>query len=90
MEFEWDPKKAEKNQKKHGITFHEAATIFGDPLSLTFDDPDHTFDEYRYLTFGISRFHRMLIVSHSHRGEKIRIISARLMTSHEKKIYEEE
>jgi uncharacterized protein len=89
MEFEWDPGKAEANQQKHGINFHEAATVFGDPLAITFTDPDHSHDEDRYLTFGLSRFNRMLVVSHTHREAKLRIINARLMTRQERRIYEE-
>lgn len=89
MEFEWDPKKAEANKRKHGIGFHEAATIFGDPLAITFADPDHSLDKVRYLTFGLSRFNQMVVVSHTQRGEKLRIISARLMTRQERNLYEE-
>jgi uncharacterized protein len=89
MEFEWDPKKAEANKRKHGISFHQAATIFGDPLAITFADQDHSLDEDRYITFGLSRFNQMVVVSHAQRGEKLRIISARLMTRQERKIYEE-
>ncbi len=89
MEFEWDPKKAAANKRKHGITFHEAATVFGDPLAITFADPDHSVDEERYLTFGLSRFARLLVVSHADRGDRIRIISARIMIRHERSIYEE-
>ena len=88
MEFEWDPKKAEANKRNHGINFYEAATIFGDPLAITFTDPDHSHEEDRFLTFGLSRFNQMLVVSHSYRGEQLRIISARLMTRQERKIYE--
>jgi len=89
MEFEWDPAKAAVNERKHGITFLEAATIFGDPLAITFADPDHSVHEERYLTFGLSRLDRLLVVSHSDREGRIRIISARLMTRKEVKIYEE-
>ena len=89
MEFEWDPDKAAANEKKHGVTFLEAATIFGDPLAITFVDPDHSVNEQRYLTFGLSRFDRLLIVSHTDREGRIRIISARTMTRQEVKIYEE-
>ncbi|MFZ5448992.1 MAG: BrnT family toxin [Thermodesulfobacteriota bacterium] len=89
MEFEWDAKKAKANKQKHGITFHEAATVFGDPLAITFPDPDHSLDEDRYITIGMSRFNQMLIVSHSSRGETLRIISARRITRQERKIYEE-
>ena len=89
MEFEWDPEKAEANERKHGVSFHEGATIFGDPLAITFSDPDHSADEERELTFGLSKFDRRVVVSHTARGEKVRIISARLMTRQERKIYEE-
>jgi uncharacterized DUF497 family protein len=89
MEFEWDPDKAAANEKKHGVTFLEAATIFGDALAITFADPDHSVNEQRYLTFGLSRFGRLLIVSHTDREGRIRIISARVMTRPEVKIYEE-
>ena len=89
MEFEWDPDKAAANEKKHGVTFLEAATIFSDPLAITFVDPDHSVNEQRYLTFGLSRFDRLLIVSQTDREGRIRIISARTMTRQEVKIYEE-
>jgi uncharacterized protein len=89
MEFEWDPHKAEKNRHKHGVTFQEAATVFGDSLSVTFADIDHSADEQRYLTFGKSRFGRMLVVSHTDRRDHVRLISARPMTRQERKIYEE-
>jgi hypothetical protein len=89
MEFEWDPKKAAVNNHKHGVTFQEAATVFGDPLAVTFADIDHTVDEQRYLTFGKSRFDRLLVVSHTDRGNRVRLISARLMTRQERMIYEE-
>ncbi len=89
MEFTWDDKKAEINYKKYGVTFQEAATIFGDPLSITYDDPDHSTDEFRLITFGLSRFNRLLVISHAERENKMRIISARQMTKKEKKIYEE-
>lgn len=88
MEFEWDPKKAEANKRKHGVSFHEAATVFGDPLAITFADPDHSLDEKRYITFGLSIFNHLLVVSHTQRGEKYRVISARLMTRREKNVYE--
>ena len=89
MEFEWDTKKAERNKRKHGISFHDAATVFGDPLAITFVDPDHSISEERYLTFGLSRFNHFLVVSHAERGESVRIISARVMTRQERRIYEE-
>jgi uncharacterized DUF497 family protein len=89
MEFEWDPKKAEKNFKKHGITFQEAATVFGDPLAITFQDPDHSMEEDRQLTFGQSLQRRLIVVSHIKSGERTRIINARLMGRNERVIYEE-
>lgn len=88
MQFEWDERKAELNRQKHGITFHEAATDFGDPLAVTFQDPDHFVKEFRYITFDLSRFNHLLVVSHSDRPGTLRIISARRMTKNERKIYE--
>ncbi len=89
MQFEWDPKKAERNKQKHGVTFQEGATVFGDPLAITFADPDHSEDEERYLTFGLSSQKGLLVVSHTWRSNKTRIINARLTTGKERKIYEE-
>jgi uncharacterized DUF497 family protein len=89
MEFEWDPRKAEVNKRKHDVSFHEAATVFGDPLAITFIDPDHSIDEERDLTFGRSRFDWLLVISHADRKVRVRIISARLMTRQERRIYEE-
>lgn len=89
MEFEWDPKKAFANVQKHNVTFQEAATVFSDPLAITFEDPDHSTDEKRCITFGLSLQKRLLIVSHTERVYKTRIISARLMDRKERKIYEE-
>lgn len=89
MRFEWDFKKAEANLKKHGVTFQEAATVFGDPLAITFHDPDHSEEEGRYLTFGLSLQNRLVVISHTERAGKTRIISARLMDRKEKVIYEE-
>jgi uncharacterized DUF497 family protein len=88
MRFEWDRKKAEKNLKKNGVTFQEAATVFGDPLALTFHDPDHSFEEERQLTFGQTLQRRLVVVSHTRRGERTRIINARLMDRNERVIYE--
>jgi uncharacterized DUF497 family protein len=89
MKFEWDPKKATANVKKHGVTFQEAATIFGDPLAITFDDPDHSVSENRYITFGLSLQKRLIVVSHTERGDQTRVINARLMDRKERRIYEE-
>jgi len=90
MKFEWDPKKATVNVKKHGVTFQEAATIFGDPLAITFNDPDHSINENRYITFGLSFQKRLIVVSHTERGDRTRIINARLMDRKERRIYEED
>jgi uncharacterized DUF497 family protein len=89
MEFEWDPKKAGINKQKHGVTFQEGTTVFGDRLAMTFADPDHSEGEERYITFGVSTQKRLLVVSHTDRGSKTRIVSARLMTRKERTIYEE-
>lgn len=90
MEYEWDKRKANTNQQKHGVSFGEAATVFGDPLAITFADPDHSLWEDRYITFGQSRLGRHLVVAHAEVRDRTRIISARLMTKHERKIYEED
>ena len=89
MEFEWDPRKSDINLKKHGVSFHEASTVFGDPLALTFNDPDHSVSEHRFLTFGHSRANQLLAVVHAERRGKTRIISARRATRQERKIYED-
>ena len=88
MQFEWDPRKAAINLRKHGVTFHEASTVFGDPLAVTFYDPDHSVDEDRHITFGLSRKNRLLVISHTERGPRTRIINARLMEHEEREIYE--
>ena len=90
MDFEWDPNKAEINLRKHGVSFAEAGTVFGDELAITVPDPDHSDDENRYITVGWSNRRRLLIVSHTDRDDKIRIISARELTPRERKTYEEE
>lgn len=90
IEFEWDPDKAKKNIEKHQVSFNEAATVFGDPLSMTFYDPDHSIDENRFITVGLSRPGKLLIVSHTDRGDRIRIISARKATRREREFYEEQ
>ena len=89
MNFEWDNNKAAKNLNKHGVSFREAASVFGDPLALTFEGPDHSIDEHRMLTFGVTRTGKMVIVSHTQRNGLMRIISARLMEKHERHIYED-
>lgn len=89
MRFEWAENKAEGNLFKHGVSFEEAATVFGDPLSDTFDDPDHSRDERRFVIIGVSEKGRMLIVAHTDDGEVVRIISAREPTRGEREFYEE-
>jgi len=89
MEFQWDPEKAARNLLKHGVSFHEAAAIFGDPLAATYFDPDHSDDENRFLTFGQSPQGRLLLVSHTDRGDQVRIISARPATPREWRFYAE-
>lgn len=89
MEFEWDADKAARNLTKHGVSFHEAATVFGNPLAMTYFDPDHSKEEDRFLTFGHSRAGRLLVVSHTDRENRTRIISARPATRKERKAYEE-
>ena len=89
-EFEWDPVKAASNLQKHGVSFAEAATVSFDPLSLTVPDPAHSVDEPRFVITGLSYQRRHLAVVHSDRGDRIRIISARLATPSERKKYESE
>jgi uncharacterized DUF497 family protein len=85
--FEWDPAKAERNLAKHGVSFEEAVTAFSDPLSLTVFDPDHSADEDRYVLQGVSSVGRLLVVAHTDRATRIRIISARLATRRERRSY---
>jgi len=89
MRFQWDPTKARKNLDKHGVSFDEAASVFHDPLAATGADPDHSEGEERMVTFGLSSAGRLLVVAHTERGDAIRIISARVATQHERRIYEE-
>ena len=87
-EFEWDPIKAASNLEKHGVSFAEAATVFFDPLSITVPDPLHSVDEQRFVITGLSYQRRHLVVVHSDRGDRIRIISARLASASERNKYE--
>lgn len=90
MDFEWDQNKAGKNQKKHGVSFSEASTVFDDPLELTISDPDHSHEEFRFLSVGRSALGNLLLVSYIEKQENtIRIISARKATKHEKRQYEQ-
>jgi uncharacterized DUF497 family protein len=90
--FEWDPNKALSNKRKHGVSFEEAATVFLDPMALTIYDPDHSTIEDRWITLGISRTGRLLVVCHTFRDENkesviIRIFSTRKATRQEMKQY---
>jgi len=87
--YEWDSGKAKENLRKHRVSFEEAATVFLDPLALTFPDPDHSEEEDREITIGVTARHRVVFVSHRQRGDRIRIISARKATRKERKQYEE-
>jgi uncharacterized DUF497 family protein len=88
--YEWDPAKARQNLRKHDVGFDEAATVFLDPLALTFDDPGHSTDEQRFITIGVSTRLRVLLIAHTDRGpERIRLISARVATRKEANAYQE-
>lgn len=89
LQFEWNPEKVRRNLEKHEVSFEEAATAFGDPLSYTFDDPDHSDEEKRFLPTGLTATGKM-IVSHADREDKVCIISARALTKQERKAYEGE
>ena len=89
LKFEWDATKSSANLRKHGVSFEEAASVFGDPLALTFADPDHSISEARFVTIGQSHQDLLLIVAHIERGQTIRIISARRATRQERTIYEQ-
>lgn len=89
MKIEWDPRKAKSNLRKHKVSFEEASTALSDPMAVTGADPDHSSTENRFVTFGISKRGRLLVVAHTDEGEKIRIISARMASKGERKLYEE-
>ena len=89
MDFEWDSEKAKENEAKHGVTFLEASEVFGDDYSSKVPDPDHSENEDRYLIFGVSRNGKYLVVSYTEREERIRLISARIMTPRERRAYEQ-
>jgi uncharacterized DUF497 family protein len=89
VNFEWDPGKARQNRRKHRVSFQEAATVFGDPLAVTYPDPDHSTSEQRFITVGTSSAGQVLIVAHVDRNENIRIVSARKTARRERKHYEE-
>jgi uncharacterized DUF497 family protein len=87
--FEWDDEKAKGNHRKHRVSFEEASTVFGDPLALTIPDPLHSEEQDRFITLGESHGRRLLVVVFTERGDKIRIISARVATRRERKDDEE-
>lgn len=89
MEFEWDDDKAAANEQKHGVTFLEAQTVFADPLALTGYDPDHSDAEDRFITMGTSIEGRLLVISHTDRDDRVRIISAREASRRERRDYED-
>lgn len=89
MDFEWEPGKAKLNFAKHAVAFQEASTIFGDPFAATVPDPDHSRSESRFVTIGLSSQQRVLVVCHTDRGQRTRLISAREATRHERRQYEE-
>jgi uncharacterized protein len=89
LEFEWDEDKADANLKKHNISFEEAKTVFADPFAITIDDPEHSVDECRFIDIGTIVRGKIIVVSYVEREGKIRLISCRIATNHERKIYEE-
>ena len=90
MFFEWDRDKEAKNRKKHGVSFSEAGTVFGDPLSTTYPDFAHSEEEPRYITIGMTERGTIIVVAHTEKEDTVRIINARRATRHEQRFYEEE
>jgi hypothetical protein len=88
--FEWDPRKVELNVRKHGVTFDEASTVFGDPLAMLMPDPDHSIGEERYLLLGMSNRRTLVVVAFAERPPRTRLISARRATRQEQRRYEQE
>jgi uncharacterized DUF497 family protein len=89
MNFEWNPDKAAANLSKHGVSFEEASTAFGDPLSTTIDDPGHSEDEERFVLIGTTHVGRLVVVVHTDRDDTVRLISARLPSPRERRAYEQ-
>jgi uncharacterized protein len=89
LKFEWDPNKAAENEAKHSVPFPEAATVLADPLSISIEDPDHSFGEVRWVTIGLSFRGGLLVVWHADRGDALRIIGARTATPRERRDYEQ-
>jgi len=87
--FAWDAGKAAKNMEKHAVLFEEAATIFEDPMFIMLVDDEHSVDEERYITIGLSEHGRLLVVAHTERGDQVRIISARKASKKEEQFYAE-
>jgi uncharacterized protein len=87
LRFEWDPRKAAGNAKKHKVTFEEARSVFADPNGLVIDDPDHSEDEARFILLGLSYVLRLLVICHVFRSDAVRIISARKATPREAATY---
>jgi uncharacterized DUF497 family protein len=90
MKVEWDPQKAVLNLRRHCVSFEEAESALTDPLALTANDRDHSSHELRFITFAVSKRQRLLVIAFTKRGDAIRIISARLASKRERKIYEED
>jgi uncharacterized protein len=88
-QFEWNPAKAKTNLAKHEVSFEEASTVFDDPMFITVLDDEHSQDEQRYITIGLSANNRLLMVAHTERENRVRIISARKATKNEEKFYAE-
>jgi len=89
LQFEWNPAKARANLKKHGVSFEEASTIFDDPKFISFLDDEHSAEEERHITIGLSEKLRLLMAAHTERKKRIRIISARKATKNEETFYNE-
>lgn len=89
IRYEWGPGKAESDAKKHGVSFTEAVTVFADILSMSYYDPDHSEEEDRFITIGLARSGELLVIGHTDREDRIRIITARRATRRERKLYEE-
>ncbi len=89
MTYEWNPKKAKANLRKHGVSFDEAASVFLNPLAVTYPDPDHSGEENREITIGHSAKQRVVFLSHTRRGDRTRLISARKASKRERNQYEE-
>ena len=89
LRFEWDKRKAAWNLRVHGVSFREATTVFADPLSITVSDPDHSTTEMRFVDIGLSHLGRLLVVSYTERGDRIRLITARCAARNERRQYEE-